>query len=256
MKADILSLEGNKLKSVDLPIQFSEEYRPDMIRRAIHYLWSKLRQPYGAKEGAGMRQSAKLSRRRRDYKTSYGHGISRVPRKSLWVRGTQFGWVGAEAPGTVGGRRAHAPKSYKVWEIKLNKKERRKAIRSAISALALHNKLLIVESKLENLNKTKDLKNILVKLGFNDEVERLSERRIRAGKGKLRGRKYRKKVGPLFVVSKECSLMKAASNIQGTSVIDVKNLNAMLLTRGQDEPRQAIWSEDAIAKLEKEELFL
>src|SRR3989344_4323686 len=201
MKSDVLDLQGKKVKSVELPVQFNEDYRPDIIKRAIHALWSKLRQPYGAKEGAGMRYSAKLSRRRRDFKGSYGHGMSRAPRKSLWRRGTQFGFVGAEAPGTVGGRRAHAPKAYKIWEKDINRKERRKAIRSAISASALNNKLLIVENKFEDLKKT-------------------------------------------------------TRNIQGVEIIDVKNLNAMLLTRGQEEARQAIWSDDAVSRLDKEGLFL
>ena len=256
MKVDVLDLQGKKVKSVELPIQFNEDYRPDIIKRAIHALWSKLRQPYGAKEGAGMRYSAKLSRRRRDFKGSYGHGMSRAPRKSLWRRGTQFGFVGAEAPGTVGGRRAHAPKAYKIWEKDINRKERRKAIRSAISASALNNKLLIVENKFEDLKKTKDVLNILKNLGFREELERLEKRKIRAGRGKTRGRKYRTKVGPLFVVSKNCDLMKSARNIQGVEIIDVKNLNAMLLTRGQEEARQAIWSDDAVSRLDKEGLFL
>ena len=46
-------------------------------------------------------------------------------------------WVGAFAPGTVGGRRAHPPKSEKIWSKKINKKENAKAIRSAISATLL-----------------------------------------------------------------------------------------------------------------------
>jgi len=50
--------------------------------------------------------------------------------------------------------------------------------------------------------------------------------------------------------------MKSARNIQGVEIIDVKNLNAMLLTRGQEEARQAIWSDDAVSRLDKEGLFL
>lgn len=256
MNVDVLSLEGKKLKSIDLPVQFDEDYRPDIIRRCIHYFWSKKRQPYGAKEGAGMRHSAKLSRRRRAYKGSYGHGMSRVPRKTLWRRGTQFGWVGAEAPGTVGGRRAHPPKAYKNWEKKLNKKEREKATRSAISALALNKKIIVVESKIEDVGKTKVLRNILLKLGFGQEIKRLEKRKIRAGKGKMRGRKYRNKTGPLIVVSKDCKLMQSAGNILGVEVADVKSLSAISLTRGQDDPRHSIWSDEAIIKLNKEGLFL
>ena len=38
-------------------------------------------EPYGAMAKAGMEVSAKLSRRRRDYKGSYGKGISRAQEK-------------------------------------------------------------------------------------------------------------------------------------------------------------------------------
>ena len=105
-----------------------------MIKRAVHALQSHKRQPYGASPTAGKRASAKLSRRRRNYKTSYGIGISRVPRKILSRHGTRMHWVGAFAPGMVGGRRAHPPKAEKCFSLKINQKERIKAIRSAISA--------------------------------------------------------------------------------------------------------------------------
>ena len=54
----------------------------------------------------------------------------------MWRRGTQFMWVGALAPGTVGGRKAHPPKASKIWNLKINKKERAKAIRSALGGSA------------------------------------------------------------------------------------------------------------------------
>ncbi len=48
MKADILNTEGKKVKSIELPIQFNEEYRPDLIRRAVLAMQSHGRQPYGS----------------------------------------------------------------------------------------------------------------------------------------------------------------------------------------------------------------
>src|SRR3989344_6151420 len=162
MNADVLDLSGKKIKNIELPKQFEEEYRPGLIRRAVRVIFMNNIQKYGAKLGAGMRQSAKISRRRRNYKGSYGHGISRVPRKSLWSRGTQFGWVGAVSPGTVGGRNAHPPKAKKNWGIKINKKEKRKAIRSALNGAIKD--IVIFEDKLEDINKTKDILNILNKI--------------------------------------------------------------------------------------------
>lgn len=253
MKADVLDLSGKKVKTIELPEQFEEAYRPNLIQRAIRVIFRNNIQGYGAKVGAGMRQSAKISRRRRNYKGSYGHGISRVPRKSLWSRGTQFGWVGAISPGTVGGRNAHPPKAEKDWTIKINKKERKKAIRSAIGASAKD--MVVFESKVESLNKTKEINDLISKLGLDNEIDRLKEKKIRSGKGKSRGRKYKVRLGPLFVVSKKCKLQQSANNMPGFEVTEVKGINAAILTRG-NEPRKVIWSEDAINVLGKEKLFM
>jgi len=134
MELKILNTSKTEMGKKSLPRQFSEPFNPDIIKRAVEVIQSNKRQKYGAKPEAGMRASAELSRRRRKYRGSYGIGISRVPRKIMSRRGTRMNWVGAFAPGTVGGRRAHPPKAEKNWRKSLNIKERRKAIRSAIAA--------------------------------------------------------------------------------------------------------------------------
>jgi len=266
MKADILNLKGEKIKTIDLPIQFEEPFHPNIIKRAVLTILSNLRQRYGANPRAGKRASAKLSRRRRKYRGAYGHGISRVPRKILWRRGTRFGWVGAFAPGTVGGRRSHPPNLEKNWDKKINIKEKRKAIRSAISATT--NKELvkqrghifklqlpiIFESKFETLEKTKEVNKVLENL-LKEELERAKIKKIRAGKGTMRGRKYRKKKGPLLVVSKNCPLSKSARNIPGVDICVINFLNTNLLAPGTEPGRLTIFTEDAIEKLRKENLF-
>jgi len=267
MKALVLSLDGKEIKNIDLPNQFSEEIRADLVKRAVLVLQAKKRQAYGAKPEAGERASAILSKKRKDYRGSYGYGISRVPRKILTRRGRRFYWVGAVAPGTRGGRKAHPPKSIKVWEQKINKKERRKAIRSAISATIVPELIkkrnhilpktypLIVENKFEELDKTAKIKKILEKIDLKKEMKRVDKKNVRAGKGKTRGRLYRKKKGPLIVVSKECKLQRSAKNIPGVDICLVKNLNAELLAPGADMGRLTVWCEGAIEKLSKEKLF-
>lgn len=266
MKVDVLGLDGKRMGSIELPNQFYEEYSPEIIKRAVHAIQSRKRQPYGAFERAGKEYSAKLSRRRRNYKTAYGIGISRVPRKIMSRSGRRFNWVGAWAPGTVGGRKAHPPKAEKKWEHKINIKERRKAIRSAISA-TLNKELviqrghkfkevpLIIENKVESIDKTKDVKLLFKILGLNEELERIEERKVRAGKGKSRGRKYKLKKGPLIVVSTKCKLEKAARNIPGVDVAVVGSLNAELLAPGTMAGRLTIWSDRAIERLAKENMF-
>ena len=250
-----------------MPVQFSEEIRPDLIKRAVLVLQSNKRQPYGASPKAGKRASVRLSKRRRAYRGPYGFGISRIPRKILSGRGRRMFWVGAFAPGTVSGKRAHPPKSEKKLGKKINKKEKKKAIRIGISATIVsdlvkerghiipENYPFVLDQKIENLRKTKEVRSALKELGLGEEMERIKNRSIRAGKGKSRGRKYRTKKGPLIVVSKESKLTKSASNIPGIEVVNVKNLNTEILAPGAILGRLTLWTKPAIEVLEKENLF-
>ncbi|MBI1969721.1 50S ribosomal protein L4 [Candidatus Woesearchaeota archaeon] len=268
MQVTLLSITNQAIGKKALPKQFQETIRPDLVKKACEVIMANTRQPYGAFSEAGKRHSAKLSRRRRDYKTSYGIGISRVPRKIISRRGTRFNWVGAFAPGMVGGRRSHPPKADKQWELKINKKERRKAIRSALAATMMSEVVkrrghavpaeypFIVEAKLEELNKAAQVQEVLEKFGLKKELERASRRKVRAGKGKWRGRKYDTAIGPLLVVSKECPLLAAARNIPGIDAVPVHQLNAALLAPGADVGRLTIFTEPALVRLEQEGLFL
>ncbi|MBW3011090.1 50S ribosomal protein L4 [Candidatus Woesearchaeota archaeon] len=267
MKATIFDTNGQKKTEKELPKQFKEKVRDDIIQRAVLALQSKRRQPYGSDPKAGMKSSADLSRRRRKYRGSYGHGISRVPRKILWRRGTHFMWVGAFAPGTVGGKKAHPPKAEKKWEEHINKKENRKAIRSAMSATistdlvaGRGHKLpktypIILDPSFEDIDKTKKVRDALAKLELAEELKRCTVRKVRAGIGKLRGRKYKKKVGPLIVVSKTCKLSKACQNISGVDIVNIKSLNAERLAPGGVPGRLTLWSASALDLLEKEKLY-
>lgn len=268
MKLEVISVSKSAMGKKDLPMQFHELIRPDLIKRAVEAIQANRRQPYGAYEHAGLRQCGELSRRRRDYKGSYGHGISRVPRKTLSRRGTNMYWVGAVAPGTVGGRRAHPAKADKILSKKINKKERRKAIRSALAATLVKQLAeqrghivpkeypFILESRAENLANAKSVEECLVKIGFEKELERVSERRQRAGRGKLRGRRYRTKRGPLIVVSKDCPLMRSAGNIPGLEVAEVSKINVDLLAPGASIGRATIFTDAAMDRLAKEGLFM
>ncbi len=268
MELKIISIRNEEKGKKELPKQFNEKMRPDLIARAVLALQANKRQAYGASPEAGMRASADLSKRRRKYRGTYGIGQSRTPRKVLSRRGRRLNYTGALAPQTVGGRRAHPPKAEKIWEKKINKKENRKAIRSAIAATAdpvivkerghvvPEAYPFIIEDSFEKLAKTKEIKKVLEEIGFKEELKRSMKKTIRAGKGKLRGRKYKKKKGILLIVSKECSLEKAAKNIPGVDIAKVNGLNAELLAPGAVPGRIALFTESAVAKLADEELFI
>jgi len=267
MKLEVINLQNEKTGDVELPSQFSEEVRPDLIKRAVLTIQNNRRQPYGADPEAGKKASAKLSRRRNKYRTAYGHGISRVPRKILSRRGTRMNWVGALAPGTVGGRRAHPPKASKSWELKINKKERRKAIRSAMSATMQKSIVkerghipperypFIIDDSIEQLATTKDVRSAFEKIGLKKELERTSERTIRAGKGKTRGRRYRTKKGPLIVVSSACKILKAGKNIPGIEIETVSRINAELLAPGTHAGRLTLFTRKSVDAIKSQGLF-
>lgn len=267
MKINVYDQKNTQTKSVDLPVQFNEPVRSDLVKRAVLALQSIRRQKYGAHPEAGKRYSSYLSKRRHNYKGTYGIGQSRTPRKILNRRGTRFYYVGAFAPQTVGGRRAHPPKAEKVWVQKINVKERRKAIRSALAATM--NKDLVIarghkvpdnypfalDSSFELLSKTKDVVQALVALGFQEELTRGSLKTIRAGKGKMRGRKTVTKKSFLFVVSKDCPLLKAAANISGADIVPVQSLNAELLAPGTHVGRLTLFTDSALDVLSQRNLF-
>jgi len=269
MKLTILTPKNTTKGTLQLPPQFQEPVREDLIKRAVLAIQSHKRQPYGADPEAGKRASAYVSKRRHNYKSTYGIGQSRTPRKVMSFRGTRFNWEGAFAPQTVGGRRAHPPKAEKQWAHKINTKERHKAIRSAMAA-TLNKELVtarghntpehypfIADASIEQLSKTKEVKEALITLGFKEDLERAAERKIRAGKGKMRGRRYKTKKSVLIVTGDKCPLLKAASNIPGVDIdiVTITDINAELLAPGAVPGRLTLYTEKAIERLAKEQLF-
>ena len=260
MKADLLDIDGKKIKEIDLPSCYSDVIRRDIVMKVLEA--QKIQHPYAPYLRAGKQASAsgKIRHGRRKWRTAYGKGISRVPRKIMWRRGDQFYWIGAEISGSRKGRRAHPPKILSMLrKKKINKKEMSLALRSALSATAhpdyvkgrykrvgeLKTKLpLIVDSKLLTL-KSKDFKKALEKmLGdlFNIVFQ---ERSIRAGKGKLRGRKYKKTAGLLLVIGD-----KERASFQGIDIEAAHAVSISDLARG-NLGRLTLYTEQAIQDLGK-----
>ncbi|KXS41405.1 MAG: LSU ribosomal protein L4P, partial [Methanolobus sp. T82-4] len=119
--ANIIDLSGNSKGDVQLPAVFDEAYRPDLIKRAVLTAQANRLQPYGTKLYAGMETSAES--------WGSGRGVAQIPRLSNGSRA-------ARVPQAVGGRRAHPPKTETDRTEKVNRKERRMAIRSAIASTA------------------------------------------------------------------------------------------------------------------------
>ncbi|MBI5872234.1 50S ribosomal protein L4 [archaeon] len=262
MKVDVFDLQGQAKEKIDLPKVFSEQIRQDLIRRAVLAVMSNQRQPYGTDPMAGKRTSAHYHGYRRHRWTMMNREMARLPR----IHGKaspHLMWRSRFAPQIKGGRQAHPPNVEKIWTLKINKKEKKKALHSAIAACAVKEIVLkrghkvedvkelpiVVEDKIQELKKTKDVVNFFVKIGLVKELERLNKRKIRAGRGKMRGRKYKRKVGPLIIVADDKGVSKAVSNLSGVDVATIKSLSTVHLAPGTDAGRLTIWSKSAIEKL-------
>jgi large subunit ribosomal protein L4e len=267
MKAQILTITGEKKETIDLPIQFKEKIRPDLVKRVVLAIENNCRQPYGANLLAGLRTSANYRGRRASYGTWANRALHRTAR--IRIGSGYLTGRARKVPGVIKGRKAHPPKTEKNYTQKVNKKENKLAIRSCITATTNKELIekrghkitniksipLVLEKNIETITKTKDILNLLTKIGLTDELNRCAQKKIRAGKGKMRGRKYTKKVGPLLIIEKNQGIVKAAKNIPGVDIIEVNNLNAKILAPGTHIGRLAIWSENAIQKLNKNKLF-
>ena len=259
-KTKILDINGKEKGTLDLPKCFSAEIREDIVAKVLEA--KKTKQPYAPSPVAGKQHSAsgKIKHRRHVWKTHYGHGISRIPRKIISKKGNRFNWIGAEVSSTRGGRRAHPPKILSMINTKkINKKELKIALVSAISATAngkeianryaslknkkVENVPLVVETKLVSL-KTKELISSLKKVLGEQLFDLVLKRKtVRSGKGKMRGRKYKINAGLLVVVGKDEKLKTNAFE-----VVDVKSLGVNDLARG-GVGRLTIYTENAIKNL-------
>lgn len=249
------SVAGN-----DLPEVFNQEINPELLKRAYLAEESENFQLKHPDYLAGKRKAAELTKRRRSFKTVYG-GRTRTPKKSLSHVGSHFMYVGAVAPNTVGGRQAHPPKAEMVLVKKLNKKEHKLAVRMGIAGSAqrdlvaryhlidgLNNFPVVVEDGLNDVAKTKDALKMLSDLGLEKELTRLLERKIRAGRGKFRGRKYQKKLALVIVTTDDSKLKKAASNLN-IAVRKVDNLSVSDVSQAGRPGRLILWTKGAIAAL-------
>jgi len=250
----VFGLDGSVISETSLPQQFLEPVRPDLILRAyISALTARL-QPKGTDIMAGKRTTA--------VSFGIGLGLARVPRVkgSLWPT-ARF------APNVVKGRRAHPPKVEKVLHERINRKERRKAIRSAIAATAVRDLVmarghiidkvpqipLIISNDFEKIGVMADLKKVLLTMGIWDDIERVAERvRIRSGKGKMRGRRYKEGKSLLIIVSSSNSpVIKIARNLPGVDAVYVKNLSVLHLAPGGVPGRLTLWTLNALEELRK-----
>lgn len=256
MKTKILSKSGSEKGDITLSKNFSFKIREDILSKVFEAQKGIYSQPYGSMDGAGAQYSASgiLKKKRHDWKATYGKGISRVPRKIMSRHGASFNWIGATVASTRGGRRPHAPRSGKNLFKKINKREVLIAFNSAlagtIDAKSLEKKynkkvksgFVFDESILDV--KTKDFILTMKKVFVEMFGSVLKHKSIRAGIGKMRGRKYKSNAGLLFVVGNKETMKR-----KGIDVISVGDLTIKDLSPNGEPGRLTCYTENAIKEI-------
>jgi large subunit ribosomal protein L4e len=244
MNTTVHDLDGEETGEFELPEIFETTHRPDIVRRAVLAAQANRKQDYGAEEYAGMRTPAESF--------GSGRGTAHVPRE---------GGRGRRVPQTVGGRRAHPPKTEKDRSLSINDKERKQAIRSAIAATGDAGLVaerghqfdedldlpVVLTDEFAAIEKTQAVVDVLESLGVHADIERADETTIRAGQGSTRGRTYRRPTSILFVTTDEVAY--AARNLAGADVATARELNAEDLAPGGDPGRLTVYTESAAAEV-------
>ncbi|MBI4043774.1 MAG: 50S ribosomal protein L4 [Candidatus Diapherotrites archaeon] len=264
MKVSVYSLDGKKGHEVELPRVFQTAIDENLIKRAVLAVETTALQPHAPYYRSGMQNTAEYEGARHLPTSERSINIGRARRPRMKNRRGLIAGRVTSIPGSVGGPEAHPPKRDKKLVERINKKERRKAIESAIAATmnaslvkkrghAFDEKIfpLVVEAKLEELKKTKEVVKVLGALNvLNDVVRAKKAKQVRAGKGKRRGRKFKRRKSVLIVVSGKTPIFKAARNLEGVDIVQAKQLNAALLAPGTHAGRLTLWSEKALRALE------
>jgi large subunit ribosomal protein L4e len=247
-KVNLYNIDGTVKEKIDLPKVFDTPYRPDIIKKSFEVISSNQRQPYGSDPKAGKRHAVAS--------VGKGRGMSRVPRLTQ-------GQAAALVPNVVGGRRAHPPKVERNWKEKMNKKENLIARSSALAATAdkeivskrghdFDEKItlpVIIDDDFEKIKKTKEIIEVLEKIGiYTDVLRSANGKHVRAGKGKMRGRRYRTPKS-LLIVSTKNIVDKSADNLSGVDISKPHQLNVELLAPGGIAGRLTVFTKSALTQL-------
>merc|ERR1712137_1160347 len=248
--------EGKSTSQRALPAVLTAPIRSDVVQFVHTNINKNSRQAYAVSVKAGHQTSAE----------SWGTGraVARIPR----VAGSGTHRAGQAAFGNMcrGGRMFAPTKVWRRWHRRVNLNQKRMAACSALAASALPSlvmarghsidnvpevPLVIANSAVSGLEKTKAAVALLQAVSAYDDVQKSKDsRKIRAGKGKRRNRRYVQHVGPLVVYDESGPLTRAFRNLPGVELCQVSRLNLLRLAPGGHLGRFIIWTEGAFKQLD------
>lgn len=244
-----------------MPQVFSAPLRADLVRYVHRNMNKNKRQAMAVKDQAGYDTAA----------ASWGTGraVARIPR--VPGGGTHRSGQGAFGNMCRGGGMFNPTKTWRRWHRKTNVTQKRHALAAAIAATGVpalvmargHNieevpeLPLVISDGANKIAKTKEAVALLSGLGCTADLEKVKDsKKIRAGRGKARNRRYVMRKGPLVVhnLSKSeeaegSSIAKSMRNIPGVEVCHVDRLNLLTLAPGGAFGRLVVYTESAVKRL-------
>ena len=247
--------------TVELPLIFSTPFRPDLIHKAFVHLTSHAFQPQGRHPMAGMNVVADTNN------PPTGRGVARIARTTGGGGGRRG--EGAEVASTRGGRQAHPPVAEKTIRKRLNKKEGRLALCSAVAATASRNLIesrghriaryvgehdgnlpIVIDDEIAQYGTARAVTTLLEKMGLADDMDRLRGRKARSGRSSLRGRSKKSGKSILFVIHDgNAPLKHAVGALPGVDAKSVGELSVLDLAPGSDPIRLTAFTRSAIKQL-------
>lgn len=246
----------NIVGQVTMPKVFQAPIRLDIVQFVHDNIARNKRQAHAVYQKAGMQHSAE------SWHT--GRAVARIPRVS--GSGTRRASQAAFGNMCRKGRMFAPLKIWRRWHRKVNLTQKRHALAAAIAATAIPGLVMArghrimdvpeVPLVLEKVSaeKTKDFIKLLERFGATAELERCKDsKKVRAGKGKLRNRRYVLRRGPLFIYSDndQKKAITAARNIPGVETMNVHRMNLLHFAPGGHIGRFVIWTKEAFAQLDK-----
>jgi len=247
---------SEKSGSVPMPTVLTSPLRPDLVRY-IHTAVSKnKRQAYAVTPRAGYETAAE----------SWGTGraVARIPRAP--GGGTHRAGQAAFGNQARGGGMFCPTKIWRRWHRRVNVTQKRHAVATCLAASSLPPLVmarghrigavselpLVVSSAAESMQKTKQAVELLNKLGCEEELQRIADsKKVRAGKGKMRNRRYTMRKGPLVIYEEDNGIVRAMRNIPGVETMCVTRMNLLKLAPGGNFGRFLIYTEGAMKKLDE-----
>jgi large subunit ribosomal protein L4e len=241
---------------VALAACFKAPIRPDVVNFVHTQIAKNHRQAYAVDRRAG-HQTAAIS-------WGTGRAVSRIPR--VPGGGTHRAGQGAFGNMCRGGRMFAPTKTWRRWHRRVNVNQKRYAVCSALAASALPALVmarghrvdevpecpLVVSDSVEAIEKTSKAKELLGKLGLGAELSKVTKSyKVRAGKGKMRNRRYVSRKGPLVVYAgNDAPCTRAFRNLPGVELAHVDRLNLLQLAPGGHLGRLIVWTKSAAERLD------